>query len=264
MAYLKIQIDNYGRRICKKLHMWNSNQHKKSKRETIHWGLVELNYNRISTQESLTCKLHQTSTPNPVLWQFWTLLWILVPARGHDQNLHTWIQESQRQCVCCILLECQMFSQWYNVQKTFCRVKSTKGDFHTSVARARGQAQYLLKSSLMGVSTWLSDSCMSLFITILSPSRWRFMVVLYLGLLLIPSWDGTENVKFPWASCLSLVFASFPANSPSPTCVNQYYNPPISHPLLFLLIHEACEESLQETCILSTLIKMTPSWINKG
>ncbi len=105
MAYLKIQIDNYSRRICKKLHMWNSTQHKKSKRETIHWSLVELNYNRISTQESLTCKLHQTSTPNPVHWQFWTLLWILVPARGHDQNLHTWIQESQWQRVCCILLE---------------------------------------------------------------------------------------------------------------------------------------------------------------
>jgi hypothetical protein len=63
---------------------------------------------------------------------------------------------------------------------------------------------------------------------------------------------------------LSLVFASFPANSPSPTCVTQYYTPPISHPLLFLLIHEACEESLQETCILSTLVKMTPSWTNKG
>lgn len=50
-------------------------------------------------------------------------------------------------------LECQMFSQWYNVRKTFCRVKSTKGDFHTYVARAIGQAHYLLKSSLMGVST---------------------------------------------------------------------------------------------------------------
>ncbi len=142
MAYLKIQIDNCSRRICKKLHMWNSTQHKKSKRETIHWGLVELNYNRISTQESLTCKLHQTSTPNPVHWQFWTLLWILVPARGHDQNLHTWIQESQWQCVCCILLE--SFNGMHLSLSAKCSPNGTKFRRHFAELRVQKEISILL------------------------------------------------------------------------------------------------------------------------
>ncbi len=85
----------------------------------------------------------------------------------------------------------------------------------------QGQVHYLLKSTPVGVLTWDRDSCMPLVIVVLSPSRWRlFMVVLCWGFWLISSWDDVENLKFAWASCLSLVFASFPANSPSPTCLN--------------------------------------------